>query len=244
MINEECCCVRAATIDSAWREVMWLCVKNGYDFLVKGGSYVGQIRKQLEGVKIVIDQPGTRPLAPILPPGVPPPTSDEKIEAYFLRYIVGSEKSDNEVYTYGEFISKQLVRIVELLVSSNGNTNQATICIGNIETTFLDDPPCLRSISFKVVNGRLNMTVYFRSWDLYAGLPENLGGLQRLKEIVLAYLQAAEMQVEDGKIVAFSDGLHLYDQYFQIVDTLNVDKVQVGAQALRDKATWLDEMGV
>jgi len=244
MINEECCCVRAATIDSAWREVMWLCVKNGYDFLVKGGSYVGQIRKQLEGVKIVIDQPGTRPLAPILPPGVPPPTSDEKIEAYFLRYIVGSEKSDNEVYTYGEFISKQLVRIVELLVSSNGNTNQATICIGNIETTFLDDPPCLRSISFKVVNGRLNMTVYFRSWDLYAGLPENLGGLQRLKEIVLAYLQAAEMQVEDGKIVAFSDGLHLYDQYFQIVDTLNVDKVQVGAQALRDKAMWLTEKGI
>ena len=88
------------------------------------------------------------------------------------------------------------------------------------------------------------MTVYFRSWDLYAGLPENLGGLQRLKEIVLEYLQAAEMQVEDGKIIAFSDGLHLYDQYFQIVDTLNVDKVQVGAQALRDKATWLDEMGV
>ena len=88
------------------------------------------------------------------------------------------------------------------------------------------------------------MTVYFRSWDLYAGLPENLGGPQRLKEIVLEYLQAAEMQVEDGKIIAFSDGLHLYDQYFQIVDTLNVDKVQVGAQALRDKATWLDEMGV
>ena len=88
------------------------------------------------------------------------------------------------------------------------------------------------------------MTVYFRSWDLYAGLPENLGGLQRLKEIVLAYLQAAEMQVEDGKIVAFSDGLHLYDQYFQIVDTLNVDKVQVGAQALRDKAMWLTEKGI
>ena len=244
MINEECCCVRAATIDSAWREVMWLCVKNGYDFLVKGGSYVGQIRKQLEGVKIVIDQPGTRPLAPILPPGVPPPTSDEKIEAYFLRYIVGSEKSDNEVYTYGEFISKQLVRIVELLVSSNGNTNQATICIGNIETTFLDDPPCLRSISFKVVKGRLNMTVYFRSWDLYAGLPENLGGLQRLKETVLEYLQASGLRVEDGKIIAFSDGLHLYDQYFQIVDTLNVDKVQVGAQALRDKAMWLTEKGI
>jgi len=244
MINEQFNCVRAATIDTAWREVMWLCVKNGYDFLVKGGSYVGQIRKQLEDVKIIIDKPGIRPLAPILPPGIPPPTSDEKIEEYFLRYIVGSEKRDNEVYTYGEFISKQLPRILELLISSKGNTNQATICIGNIETTFLDDPPCLRSISFKVVNGKLNMTVYFRSWDLYAGLPENLGGLQRLKEIVLEYLLDAGLRVEDGRIIAFSDGLHLYDQYFQIVDTLNVDKVQIGAQALRDKERFLETEGV
>jgi len=244
MINEEFCCVRAATIDTAWREVMWLCVKNGYDFMVKGGSYIGQIRKQLEDVKIVIDKPGTRPLAPILPPGIPPPTSGDKIDEYFSRYIFGKEKRENEVYTYGEFISEQFERIVNLLISSNGNTNQATICIGSIETTFLDDPPCLRSISFKVVNGRLNMTVYFRSWDLYAGLPENLGGLQRLKESVLDWLQTEGLQVEDGKIIAFSDGLHLYDQYFQIVDTLNVDKVQVGAQALKDKAEFLTKEGI
>jgi len=76
MINEEFNCIRAATIDTAWREAMWLCVKNGYDFMVKGGSYTGQIRKQLEDVKIVIDQPGTRPLAPILPPGIPAPTNE------------------------------------------------------------------------------------------------------------------------------------------------------------------------
>lgn len=244
MINEEFNCIRTATIDTAWREVMWLCVKNGYDFLVKGGSYIGQIRKQLEDVKIIIDHPGTRSLAPILPPGIPPPTSDNKIEEYFVRYIIGSELANNEVYTYGQFISQQLSRIIDLLISSNGNTNQATICIGNVETTFLDDPPCLRSISFKVVHGRLNMTVYFRSWDLYAGLPENLGGLQLLKEFVLEHLLDAGMIVWDGKIIAFSDGLHLYDQYFQIVDTLNVDKIQVGALALRDKERFLINEGI
>jgi len=244
MINEEFCCVRAATIEDAWREVMWLCVKKGYDFMVKGGSYVGQIRKQLEDVKIVIDKPWIRPLAPILPPGIPAPTSDEKIEEYFHRYIFGSEKRENEVYTYGEFISKQLGRVLGLLVESNGNSNQATICIGNIETTYLDDPPCLRSISFKVVDNKLNMTVYFRSWDLYAGLPENLGGLQRLKEFAIDYLLDGGLKVTDGKIIAFSDGLHLYDQYFQIVDTLNVDKVQVGAQALLDKKEFLAKEGI
>jgi len=236
--------VQARTIDAAWRESMWLCVRSGYDFLVKGGSYVGQIRKQLEHITIVIDQPWTRPLEPILPPGIPPPTSEEKIVTYFTRYIISDQLAENEVYTYGEFIQAQLQRIINLLISSNGNTNQATICIGNPQTTFLDDPPCLRSISFKVVEYRLNMTVYFRSWDLYAGLPENLAGLQLLKEYVLEYIQAGGVNVVDGKIIAFSDGLHLYDQYFSLVDQLNVDKVKVGEQALRDKQKFIASEGV
>ena len=242
MIIEEANFVKAASIDSAWREVMWLCVKNGYDFLVKGGSYQGQIRKQLDKVMLEITSPGSRPLAPILPPSIPAPTDDEKIEAYFARYIASDVKADNEVYTYGEFITQQLARIIQLLKDSKGNTNQATVCIGDVVTTFLDDPPCLRSISFKVVNGRLNMTVYFRSWDLYAGLPENLGGLQLLKEMVMDSLKD-EFPVVDGSIVAFSDGLHLYDQYFSIVDCLNVDKIAVGAAALRDKQLFLEANG-
>lgn len=244
MMNTDINFVKAHTIADAWRDAMWLCVLNGWDFMVKGGSYVGQIRKQLEHVTIIIDRPGTRPLAPILPPGIPGPTSEEKISDYFHRYIIGAQKAANEEYTYGEFISKQTERILDLLVKSKGNTNQATICIGDAETTNLPDPPCLRHISFKVVDGRVNMCVYFRSWDLYAGLPENLGGLQLLKEEVVAYLNNNGMPCEDGKIIAFSDGLHLYDQYFEIVDTLNVDKIQIGAQALADKRAFIAKEGI
>lgn len=226
--------IEAFTIASAWREAMTLCVQKGYDFVVKGGSYVGQIRKQLEYVTIVINHPGVRPLAPLMPPSVPGPTSEDKINDYFARYIFSSEKAENEVYTYGEFIMEQYHRVLRLLIESGGNTNQATICIGNPETTFLDDPPCLRSISFKVVDGHLNMTVYFRSWDLYAGLPENLGGLQLLKEMMLQDLKPY-MRIKDGKLIAFSDGLHLYEQYFGLVDCLNVEKVEVSKAALQDK---------
>ena len=243
MINEIDNIVKAATIDSAWREVMLLCVKNGYDFLVQGGSYQGQIRKQLEHVTVVIDQPWTRPLAPITPPGIPSPTSDEKIKSYFERYLFSEEKTEQEVYTYGSFIHAQLYRVLELLEASKGNTNQATIAIGNADTTFLDDPPCLRSISWKVVEGMLNMTVYFRSWDLYAGFPENLGGLQMLNEFVCEYLQEY-FSVELGKLICFSDGLHLYEQYFPIVDCLNVDKVVVDAEVTEKKQEYILHFGV
>ena len=240
MIREDSNFVRTATIGDAWREVMWLCVKKGWDFMVKGGSYVGMIRKQLSHVTIVIDEPGKRPLSPIMPPGLPGPTNEQRIEEYFERYILSDRKADNEVYTYGTFIVQQLERIIELLNNAKGNTNQACIAIGDSETTFLGDPPCLRLCSFKVVDGKLEMSVFFRSWDLYAGLPENLGGLQLLKEYVLEHL---DFPCEDGALIAYSDGLHIYDQYFDIVDALNLDKVQVGALALKEKEQYVKKHG-
>jgi len=175
------------------------------------------------------------------PPAIPGPTNEDKIAEYFEQYIMSERMEENEVYTYGSFITKQVERIIELLNNAQGNTNQACIAIGDVSTTFLGDPPCLRLVSFKVVDGRLEMSVFFRSWDLYAGLPENLGGLQLLKEYVLSHLT---FPCEDGALIAYSDGLHIYDQYFEIVDALNVDKVQVGALALQDKAEYLKEYGL
>jgi len=214
--------VHAATIGDAWREAMQLCIAEGWDFVGKGGSYPGQIRRQLNRVMIVIDQPWTRPLSPIMPPGLPGPTNDEKIENYFANYIMGAEMAENEVYTYGTFITAQVDRVIELLDKAKGNTNQACIAIGDASTTFLGDPPCLRVVSFKVVEGHLEMSVFFRSWDLYTGFPENLGGLQLLKEYVVEQL---ELPVLDGPLIAYSDGLHIYEQYFEIVNSLNINKI-------------------
>ena len=241
MIIPHCNYVVGETIGDAWREVMWLCIKNGYDFVVKGGSYVGQIRKQLPFVLLHILNPGLRPLAPILPPPLPPPTSDEKIDYYFVRYLMDDVVAENEQYTYGTFIKPQLQRVVELLLQSKGNSNQACISVGDTQSIFLSDPPCLRLIDFKVVNGRLNMTVFFRSWDLFAGLPENLGGLQLVKEYVLSNLQE-EMDIADGCIFAYSDGLHIYEQYFGLVDVLNVDKIKVCSEVLGDKLNFFETL--
>ncbi len=218
--------VRGRTIEDVWRDAMWCCVRNGIDYTVKAGSYVGQIRRQLPYVSILIEEPQTRPLAVRTPEGcgIPAPTDEDKINSYFLDYIIGSQKAANEDYTYGMYISGQIAKAIELLNSSGGNTNQATVTVGEPASICQGDPPCLRVISFKVVAGKLQMTVYFRSWDLFSGLPENLGGLQLLKEYVLAHLT---FPVEDGPIVAFSDGLHVYEQYFPLVNALNVDKIAI-----------------
>ena len=157
--------IEAKTISDAWRDAMWACVRNGYDYKIEGGSYIGQIRRQLDYVVIRITEPWTRPLAAQTPEGsgIPSPTSDESIEEYFMQYIIGNEKADNEVYTYSEYITQQLDEAIDILNKSKGNSNQASIFVGEPKLIYENDPPCLRNISFKVVNGKLNMTVYFRS---------------------------------------------------------------------------------
>ncbi len=220
--------INVKTIDDAWRNSMWCCVRNGYDYMVKQGSYVGQIRRQLDWVTIHITEPWTRPLAPFTPQGIPSVTTDEKIEEYFSRYILGYEKKQEEDYTYGQYILPQIQKTINILQESKGFSNQACINIGDTKSIHLNSPPCLRTITFKVVDGKLNMSIFFRSWDLFVGLPENLGGLQLLKEYVLIHLKHAYAKVigiEDGDIIAFSDGLHLYQQYFPIVNILCVDKI-------------------
>lgn len=223
-INKDCNFVSAFTIDEFWREVLQLAVSNGKDYIIEGGSYVGQIRKQLPFFSGKIKTPGVRPLAVCPPPGIPPTTDEGKIEQYFAKYLMSDHVEENEEYTYGSFIVHQLHRCIDLLNGSNGKTNQASITVGDVSTTFLEDPPCLRNISFKVVEDMLQMTVYFRSWDLYAGLPENLGGLQLLKEYVLYNM---EVEAADGPIICFSDGGHIYSQYFDIIDTLCIEKINV-----------------
>lgn len=217
--------VKARTINDAWRDTMWLCVVNGYDYKIEQGSYVGQIRKQLEYLTIIIEEPWQTPLAVSLPEGLgfAPPTSEEKIQNYFFNYLLSNKKEDKTSYTYGQYILKQIDPVINKLYNSNGNTNQAVISIGNERSIYLNDPPCLRTIDFKVVDGKLNMTVYFRSWDIFAGLPENLGGLQLLKEYVLNFLD----DTEDGKLIAHSAGAHLYEMYFSLVNQLCVDKISV-----------------
>ena len=63
-----------------------------------------------------------------------------------------------------------------------------------------------RSIDTRIRYGKLHFVLYFRSWDLWAGFPANLAGIQLLKEYM-----ARQIGVEDGEIIAVSKGLHLYE---------------------------------
>ncbi|MBI4303809.1 MAG: thymidylate synthase, partial [Chloroflexi bacterium] len=197
--------IEARDLSEAWWRCMRELLLNGYDYVIDRGSFEGRKRKEFDFVVVRIEHPGNRPLIPEVPEGVPPPVSLEYVEEY-LQYLMADYKAPNEDYTYGQYLEKQIQEVIKMYREGGPNTNQAFMAVGDQHSILLKDPPCLRGIDTRIRYGRLHFMVWFRSWDLWAGFPANLAGVQTLKEYM-----AAQIGVDDGEIIACSKGMHLYD---------------------------------
>jgi len=202
--------IEARDLSEAWFQCVCKTLADGYEYKIERGSYAGQNRKELDFVVVKIQYPGTRPLVPDVPQGVPPPSTMDYIEEY-LPYLMTAHRREGEQYTYGRYLEKQIAEVIKMYQEDGYNTNQAFMAVGDAQSIFLSDPPCLRAIDTRVRHNKLNFVVYFRSWDLWAGFPSNLAAIQLLKEYM-----ASEIGVEDGEIIAMSKGLHLYEYSWEL----------------------------
>ncbi|MDP2168465.1 MAG: thymidylate synthase [Thermodesulfovibrionales bacterium] len=216
--------IHAKTISDAWFQLIYNLFDHAYEQKIQHGSFEGeQYRLQYPGMAVYIELPHLD-IVPVMPPGsnIPPPTSMEYIENYFANYLMNPELEENETYRYSSRIhhpmpkgGTQFDRVVRML-KETPLTNQAVIEIAtpeDLDTCFGNDgkldPPCLRLIDFKAVPTKegltLTVSVYFRSWDLWAGFPTNLGGIELLKQYI-----AQEAGLENGSMYAYSAGAHIY----------------------------------
>ena len=206
--------IEAKTLPEAWFLCLKECMATGYDYKIIRGSFSGQKRKEFDSVTIKVEYPGSRPLVPDTPPGVPPPATQEYVEQY-LPYLMTNNRSQGELYTYGEDIDWQLPDLIRILKEGQEGTNQACMSIGSPDSIFLEHSQCLRVIDTRIRGGKLHFYVYFRSWDLWGGFPSNLAAIQILKEYV-----ASEVGVDDGELIAYSKGLHLYDHCWDFANSV------------------------
>jgi thymidylate synthase len=202
--------IEARDLAEAWFLCLRKTLTEGHEYKIDRGSYTGQRRKELDFIVVQIKNPGTRPLVPTVPEGVPPPTSMEYVEDY-LPYLMTAHKGEGEQYTYGQYLEKQIPKIIKMYQEDGFNTNQAFMAVGDAESIKLDDPPCLRAIDTRIHDQKLHFFAYFRSWDLWAGFPSNLAAIQLLKEYM-----ASEIGVGDGELIASSKGLHLYEYSWEL----------------------------
>jgi thymidylate synthase len=200
--------ILATTIPDSWFQLISRVLDIGNKTIVQYGSFVGETRLEFYHATIHITHPYAEPWNTMLPEipahmGIPNPVSDEYIEQY-LPYLMTTEKQEGESYTYGSRIWPQVPAMIQLLYSTP-NTNQAVLQVARPGDMNLDDPPCLRHIDMRVLDGVLHFYPYFRSWDLYSGYPANLAAIAILQKYI-----ADEIGVECGGITASSKGLHIY----------------------------------
>lgn len=115
----------------------------------------------------------------------------------------------------GKLLLNQIGLLIQTYKNSGFRNNQMVLQVAHPTDMLLKDPPCLRHIDTRIQDGRLHFIIYFRSWDLWAGFPANLAGLQQMKEYI-----ASEIGVEDGEMMVSSKGLHLYNYVWELAEIL------------------------
>ena len=78
---------------------------HGRKYKIDTGSFAGAYRLEFDFCSGFINYPHTRPLAPIMPEGIPPTTTDDELDKYFANYLMDSNLEDNEHYRYSSLIN-------------------------------------------------------------------------------------------------------------------------------------------
>ncbi len=206
--------IEAKTLPEAW----FLCLKevmeHGYEYKIDTGSFEGQKRKELDFITLKVEFPGSRPIIPVVPEGVPPPVTMDYVEKDYLAYLLTGDKKEGETYTYGQDIEPQIQPLIDMY-KKGFETNTACMSVGDRKSITISHSQCLRLIDTRVRYGKLHFMVYFRSWDLWGGFPANLAAIQLLKEYI-----AGQIGVDDGELIACSKGLHLYDHCWELANVV------------------------
>ena len=250
--------IEATNLDDLYFQTILSALKYGRLYKIDNGSFAGSHRIEFDHANLTVKNPTTRPLAPQSRPGIPVSTNDDKIEEYFLSYLMDGSLEPNEHYKYSSWIVgipkdqalkhrniprgtrlNQLEWSIEHFVNKGYGTNHCAIAVGCAEglkrydwgyknETERGTSECLRDILLKVKDNKLNLTCVFRSWDLVAGLPENLGGLAMVMEYAVDEINARKAkdmpEIKPGVLYANSDGLHIYEH------DLDLAKLWVGLE--------------
>lgn len=244
--------IEAFNIADAWYKTVKAIWYEGEIFNVGYGSEETDTKKL--DVTIHISHPEEKPYANDNNPS----TNDAAIRKYALEYLITNFLGGHP-YTYGSRLRDIVDQIEELIKAAikNPSNRQLTMVIRipedaiptrTIEETvdFLPvkkiikhEPPCLTMIDIEILNGKANMTCYFRSWDAYGALNENIGGLYLLlKYIVDEINERGGKNYQTGEMIFHSKNCHIYQRCYEFVkQLLKID--EKSKQEKKDRKSYI-----
>ena len=139
------------------------------------------------------------------------------LEKYRLEMLYGIEDFEvergNWEYTYHERMAEQIPFIIREL-RRDPYSRRAVVDVRRVSDISLDDPPCLQHIHFMIRNGKLNMTVLFRSNDACKATFMNAYALTCLQGEI-----AKELGVEVGTYTHIANSFHAYERDWELLES-------------------------
>jgi len=148
---------------------------------------------------------------------IPPEYSwnEERLDAYALQLL--SCENPGFEYTYGERLRAwsmpgcsepidQIEQIIRRLKASPSSRRATAVTWIPPVDSAKDEVPCMIVDDFKLRDGCLNLSVFFRSHDYAGAYPANLYGLARVLEHV-----SKEIGARPGSISTTSASAHVYE---------------------------------
>lgn len=202
--------IRAKSISEAWYRGLNLIWRQGGEITDERGTRI----RELLSLQIVVEDPYHE----MIPAGYS--WNEERLEEYARQLLSGHNPGFE--YTYGERLrawslsgSPPLDQIEQaisrLRASANTRRAIAVTWIAPVDTA-KDEVPCMIVDDFKIRDGRLHLSIFFRSHDFAGAYPANLYGLARLLEYV-----ADEVGAIPGSISTTSASAHIYEHDWEWV---------------------------
>jgi thymidylate synthase len=216
--------ITAFDCPDAWFQALSRIWNEGDVFKVGYGSEISETKKL--NLSIEITCPQNLPLV-----SDKAPCDMKYVQWYALTYLWCGEGKQDETYTYGSRLREPVDQVEEAIKRyvEQQRDRQVTMVVRFPEdilkvsprTKERHEPPCLSLIDTEILDDKMHLTCYFRSWDAYAGLPANIAGLQLFNEAFVSEInERGNLGLETGKLIFHSKNCHIYKRQFNLVKEL------------------------
>ncbi len=233
-------CINARNLGDAWFLALDKIMSEGRKHYIDSGSYEGIHRIGMSTV-INIENPADKPIFPLVPDGIPAPTTQEDIDEY-VGYLINGEKQPNEHYTYGEDLSWLVEWVIGHYKKFGHGNNHGYMPVGHPETVLFYDRDVEYSADIKVVDASGNTRTRHidNAWNKNPDIKTSSQCLRGIDTWIedgklhfwvyfrswdlwggfpvnlggiqlLKEYMAAEIGVEDGPMIVACKDLHVYE---------------------------------
>lgn len=217
--------IRGRNISDAWHRGLGLIWRQGQEICDERGTRI----KELLSLQIVVEDPYQE----MIPAEYS--WNEERLGEYAQQLLSG--RNPGFEYTYGERLRSWCLPVTGICIPSqpidqieqairrlraSPATRRATAVtwIPSVDCA-KDEVPCMIVDDFKLRDGRLHLSVFFRSHDFAGAYPANLYGLARVLEYA-----AAEVGAEPGSISTTSSSAHVYEHDWDWVGKMVLGKAE------------------